>query len=177
LFSNVKCVLLSGKRIRCLDIGTGANAIYPLVGFSEYGWSFVGTDVDEQAIESAQKIVTANKMKIDNAIEFRLQKEPTDIFLGIMRGNDRFECSFCNPPFHRTKSEAVASSNRKWIGLNKKSQITNKVPTLNFGGQGTELVYEHGGEMGFLRKMIRQSSHYSVKNNVMWFTTLVSKDR
>ena len=95
LFSNIKCVLLSGKRIHCLDIGTGANAIYPLVGFSEYGWSFVGTDVDEQAIESAQKIVTANKMKIDNAIEFRLQKEPTDIFLGIMRGNDRFECSFC----------------------------------------------------------------------------------
>lgn len=50
------------------------------------------------------------------------------------------------------------------------------MPTLNFGGQGTELVYEHGGEMGFLRKMIRQSAHYSVKTSVMWFTTLVSKD-
>ena len=31
--------------------------------------------------------------------------------------------------------------------------------------------------MGFLRKMIRQSAHYSVKNTVLWFTTLVSKDR
>ena len=34
-----------GNKIRCLDIGTGANAIYPLIGFSEYGWSFVGTDI------------------------------------------------------------------------------------------------------------------------------------
>ena len=53
---------------------------------------------------------------------------------------------------------------------------TFQVPTLNFGGQGTELVYEFGGEMGFLRKMIRQSAHYSVKTTVMWFTTLVSKE-
>ena len=123
--------LFAGQRLRCLDIGTGANTIYPLIGFSEYGWDFVGTDVDERAIESAQKIVNANKARIGNSIEFRLQNEPTDIFLGIMRNGDKFACSFCNPPFHATVEEARASSNRKWIGLNRKSEITKKVSRLN----------------------------------------------
>ena len=120
-------LIFKGNKIRCLDIGTGANAIYPLIGFSEYGWNFVGTDVDKQAIESAEKIIIANKNKIGNSIEFRLQNEPTDIFLGIIRNGDKFECSFCNPPFHANENEARASSNRKWIGLNRKNEITKKV--------------------------------------------------
>jgi 23S rRNA (adenine1618-N6)-methyltransferase len=28
-----------------LDIGVGANCIYPIIGNAEYGWSFVGTDM------------------------------------------------------------------------------------------------------------------------------------
>ena len=95
-----------------------------MIGFSEYGWSFVGTDVDKQAIESAEKIVSANRNKMGKSIEFRLQNEPTDIFLGIIRNGDKFECSFCNPPFHANENEARASSNRKWIGLNRKKEIT-----------------------------------------------------
>lgn len=50
----------------------------------------------------------------------------------------------------------------------------NKTPVLNFGGQSSELIYP-GGEMKFLLRMIRQSSHPSIRNNVLWFTTLVSK--
>jgi 23S rRNA (adenine1618-N6)-methyltransferase len=29
-----------GPEVRVLDIGTGANCIYPLIGASEYGWRF-----------------------------------------------------------------------------------------------------------------------------------------
>ena len=67
-----------------------------------------------------------------DSIEFRLQNEPTDIFLGIMRNGDKFECSFCNPPFHATEDEARASSNRKWVGLNRKNEITKKVSLVRF---------------------------------------------
>lgn len=40
--------IIPGKRrgeskIRGFDIGTGANCIYPLLGASLYGWSFVGS--------------------------------------------------------------------------------------------------------------------------------------
>jgi 23S rRNA A1618 N6-methylase RlmF len=83
--------------------------------------------VDKQAIESAERIVAANKERIGDSITFRVQNEPTDIFLGVVRPGDRFECSFCNPPFHATVDEARASSNRKWMGLNRKNEITKKV--------------------------------------------------
>lgn len=33
----------SGDNVRGFDIGTGANCIYPLLGASLLGWSFVGS--------------------------------------------------------------------------------------------------------------------------------------
>lgn len=33
----------SGGKVRGFDIGTGANCIYPLLGASLLGWSFVGS--------------------------------------------------------------------------------------------------------------------------------------
>jgi 23S rRNA (adenine1618-N6)-methyltransferase len=40
-------------------IGIGANCIYPIIGNAEY-WSFVGTDIDEKAIENCSTIIEAN---------------------------------------------------------------------------------------------------------------------
>jgi 23S rRNA A1618 N6-methylase RlmF len=34
-----------GETVQGLDI-VGANCIYPIIGNSAYGWSFVGTDID-----------------------------------------------------------------------------------------------------------------------------------
>lgn len=48
--------------VRVLDIGVGANVIYPLIGHREYGWQFVGTDVDVGALKNAQRIVDANNL-------------------------------------------------------------------------------------------------------------------
>ena len=42
-----------GQAVRGLDVGVGASCIYPLIGHSEYGWSFVGSDVDERSLSSA----------------------------------------------------------------------------------------------------------------------------
>ncbi|GBG77492.1 hypothetical protein CBR_g23939 [Chara braunii] len=46
--------------VRGLDIGTGANCIYPLLGASIHGWHFVGTDTSERALEAARANVAAN---------------------------------------------------------------------------------------------------------------------
>ena len=35
-----------GNKIKVLDIGTGANLIYPILGNSIYGWSFVGSELN-----------------------------------------------------------------------------------------------------------------------------------
>jgi len=43
---------------------------------------------------------------------------------------------------------------------------------LNFAGQANELWCE-GGELAFIQRMVKES--VSVKDNVEWFTCLVSK--
>lgn len=40
-----------------LDIGVGANCIYPLIGVHEYGWRFTGSETSSQALSSAQAII------------------------------------------------------------------------------------------------------------------------
>lgn len=52
------------------DIGTGANCIYPLLGAFLLGWSFVGSDVTDIALEWAMKNVK-NNPQISQLIEIR----------------------------------------------------------------------------------------------------------
>ena len=58
-------IIPKGKNIRCLDIGVGANCIYPIIGHMEYGWSFVGSDIDAKSIESLD-IGVSIKHELDN---------------------------------------------------------------------------------------------------------------
>ncbi|KAL3694734.1 hypothetical protein R1sor_008385 [Riccia sorocarpa] len=52
-------------QIRGLDIGTGANCIYPLLGAALQGWHFVGTDITPVALCWAKKNVTQNPQYAD----------------------------------------------------------------------------------------------------------------
>ena len=49
-----------GATVRGLDIGCGANMIYPLLGAASYGWSFVGVDITEIADQGARRNRDAN---------------------------------------------------------------------------------------------------------------------
>ncbi len=163
---------ISDKIIKCLDIGTGANCIYPILGNLEYGWNFVASDIDKNAIEAAQNILGKNKnLIINSSIELRLQLNKFAIFAGIIQKNEYFHCSMCNPPFHESAEKAISVSERKVRNL-KKTDIKNI--TLNFGGKANELWCE-GGERQFLTNMITESALFA--NNVGWFTTLVSKQQ
>ena len=157
-----------GEKIRCLDIGTGANCIYPIIGNREYGWSFVGSDIDPAATQAARNIISANA-DLGDHIELRLQPNSRDIFFGIIKKGEHFDITVCNPPFHASLKEALAGSRRKTSNLSGK-KVNN--PVLNFGGQNRELWYE-GGELGFISDMIRQSRKFS--HSCLWFSSLVSK--
>lgn len=158
-----------GNNIRVLDVGVGANCIYPIVGAHDYNWNFVGTDIDEKAIAASQKIVNEND-SLQHKIELRHQKNAHDIFHGIILPNEKFHLTVCNPPFHASLQEAQQGNLRK--NRNLKNTRNTKVQ-LNFGGHGTELWCE-GGEETFIEKMILQSAVYS--NQVLWFSSLVSKE-
>ena len=161
-------VIPKGESVQGLDIGIGANCIYPILGNAVYGWSFVGTDIDEKAIQNCKKIIEKNPKLID-AISLQLQTEPRFIFKNIMESEDKFAFTICNPPFHNSKEEATKVALRK---VNNLSTNKTTTPTLNFGGQNAEL-WCPGGELGFITQMIYESAKYPM--HCLWYTTLVSK--
>lgn len=160
--------LPTGKSIRILDIGVGANCIYPIIGHQEYGWEFVGTEVDKPAKKTAETIISNNAELID-AVSVRLQESKRNIFKGIIQPGERFDFTICNPPFHNSKGEATKGTTRKLKNLGK--AVEGK-PILNFGGQNNELWCE-GGELAFITNMIYESVHFKTQCNN--FSSLVSK--
>jgi 23S rRNA (adenine1618-N6)-methyltransferase len=156
----------TGPQTRVLDIGVGANCIYPIIGRSEYGWSFIGTDIDEQALRSAKAIADANP-DLKSVLELRLQKSAGRIFEGVLKPGEKIDLTICNPPFHSSAEEARDSTRLKWKKLGK-----DPVSGRNFGGQGSEL-WCPGGEAEFVRRMIQESTKFS--GQCRWFSTLVSK--
>lgn len=159
---------VSNRKITCLDIGTGANCIYPILGVLEYGWSFIASDIDPVAIRSATKIVEMNPL-LKNKIDLRLQKDPKLFFEGILQPNDKIDITICNPPFHFSAEEAKSGSIRKIRNL--KNDKTEK-SVLNFEGKANELWCD-GGEERFVRNMIFESVKFS--KQCKQFTTLVAK--
>ena len=157
-----------GLQITGLDIGTGANMIYPILGNAIYGWSFVGTDIDAAAISNCVNIIEQNP-QLAEAVSLQLQPNSRFMFRDVILPNDRFAFTICNPPFHASAEEAEKSS------LRKITNLTGKTPTeatLNFGGNSNELWYK-GGELAFVTQMIYESARFT--SQCMWFTTLVSK--
>ena len=157
-----------GSSVAVLDIGMGANCIYPLIGSSEYGWRFVGSETDPVALRWAMKIVAENP-SVQGLIEGRLQPSATDCFKGVARPGEFFDLSMCNPPFHASAAEATEGNLRKRRNLGTNP---SRARALNFGGRSGEL-WCPGGEVGFVRRMIEQSLDF--RDQCRWFTTLVSK--
>jgi len=160
--------LPSGNKITCLDIGTGASCIYPILGVAAYGWNFIASDIEEKSLASAQNIISAND-SLKDKIQLRLQSNPKFIFTGIITPQDKIDITLCNPPFHASAEDAAKGTQRKVKNLSGKKTAA---PVLNFAGVSNELIYE-GGELAFILTMVKESRLFA--KNCFWFTTLVSK--
>ena len=164
----LKDLLLSSNldgNIKVLDIGTGANCIYPLLGQSIYNWQFVGTDVNKSSIKQAEKIIAKNQL--EDKISTRFQNNPNQILQGILAKTDTFTLTMCNPPFYKDETEANSATLKKSKGLNQDTNSINR----NFSGISNELWYK-GGEKAFLHNYLYESSLF--KNKCFWYTTLVA---
>lgn len=159
----------SGSRIKCLDIGVGASCIYPIIGNQEYGWSFIGSDIDPVAIESAKRIIETNPT-LQGTIECKLQTNSKDYFYGIIRKDELIDLSICNPPIYASVREAEPGTRRK-INLLDPDKSDDSI--LNLQSQNHELWCD-GGEEKFVRNMILQSKKFA--SNCFCFSTLVSKE-
>jgi 23S rRNA (adenine1618-N6)-methyltransferase len=162
--------LPSGKHIKVLDIGTGANLIYPIIGSQSYGWQFVASDIDPVSVKTANSIVQSNAC-LNGLIRLQQQKNSRSIFKGVIAAEDRFDLTMCNPPFHASMADAQASNQRKIRNLGKGKKTGPA--KLNFGGQKAEL-WCPGGEIRFLKDMAKESLEFG--QQVCWFSSLVSKE-
>ncbi|KAL3156172.1 hypothetical protein ABBQ32_012459 [Trebouxia sp. C0010 RCD-2024] len=80
-----------------LDVGCGANCIYPLLGAALNGWRFVGTDITDIAIEWAKKNVSSNP-NLAKLIEIRQtghSNKPLDA-ANVSEVRDQGPYSFCS---------------------------------------------------------------------------------
>ena len=157
-----------GDAVCVLDIGVGANAIYPMIGRVAYGWRFVGTDIDPAALKNAEHIFDCNAV-LARGFASQLQTQREHIFEGVIQPGEFFDLTVCNPPFHSSAADAAGGTRRKLrnLGHDQPGKLA-----LNFGGQGNELWCE-GGEIAFVKQMIRESRVFGPQ--CLWFTTLVSK--
>lgn len=163
---------INHEKIKVLDIGTGASCIYPLLGNKIYGWKFVATDSEIQSIKAAKQIIRANN-GLKKAIDIRHQTQSNKIFQEMIKEQEKFHVTLCNPPFHDSPEQANEGSKRKWSNLGKTEQNKKfESPTLNFAGRSNELWCK-GGELAFIHNMVRESQYYG--QQVAWFTSLVSK--
>ena len=160
--------------VKLLDIGTGANGIYPLLACQIYGWQCVGSDINPQSLENVAAIITQNP-RLKERFKLRTQHDKHQIFAGIIQAGEYFDVSVCNPPFHASLDEALKGNQLKLNNLARhrgEQNIDAKSPSLNFGGLGAELWCK-GGEQLFLKKLIKESQVYATQ--CRWFTSLVSK--
>ncbi len=158
--------------ITLLDIGTGANGIYPLIACQLYGWQCVGSDINPQSLDNVAAIIAKNP-NLQERFTLRTQHDKHHIFEGIIQAGEFFDVSVCNPPFHASQEEALKGSQRKLNNLARnRGDETATSSRLNFGGQAAELWCK-GGEQAFLKKMIKESQAFSTQ--CRWFTSLVSK--
>lgn len=169
------------KKPHVLDIGTGASLIYPIIGSQSYGWYFTATDIDPVSINTAKAICEINP-NLKKLVTVKQQKNPKNIFKGIIGEHDYFDITVCNPPFHGSMQDVLDANNRKQSKLQKNrarrnpngqaNKFADAKNNLNFGGQNAELWTE-GGEFSFISRMINESVGYA--HQVNWFTTLVSR--
>jgi 23S rRNA (adenine1618-N6)-methyltransferase len=166
-------LLAETHEVKLLDIGTGANGIYPLLACKTYGWQCVGSDINAQSLENVSTIIEHNTDLKDN-FTLRHQADKNQFFKGIIQPNEYFDVMVCNPPFHASEEDALKGSRRKVNNLarNRGDNAQTKNAPLNFGGMEAELWCKCG-EALFLKKMIKESKKFA--NQVGWFTSLVSK--
>ncbi|PRQ21908.1 putative 23S rRNA (adenine(1618)-N(6))-methyltransferase [Rosa chinensis] len=182
-----------GDKVRGFDIGTGANCIYPLLGASLLGWSFVGSDMTDVALEWAEKNVRDNP-HISELIEIRkvesgentlpaegsnneaLVSTKTEIYLteDMGREGNSLNTGYYGPPillgvvrdgeeFDFCMCNPPFFETMEEAGLN---------PKTSCGGTPAEMICP-GGEKAFVTCIIEDS--VTLRHTFRWYTSMLGR--
>ena len=168
-FLTEKFNVSENSQLNGLDMGSGANGIYCILGAQYFNWKMVGSETDAKAVEIANANIQKTK-GLNDKIEIRHQQDKGSLFKNTIQANEQFDFVVCNPPFHSSKEEALKGSLRKVKNLG--GYAVKEKFLLNFEGQANEL-WCNGGEVLFIKRLIKESVGF--KNQVKVFSTLVAK--
>ncbi|KAF0753513.1 U6 small nuclear RNA (adenine-(43)-N(6))-methyltransferase [Aphis craccivora] len=135
------------KKIKGIDIGS--SCIYPLLAAKQFQWSMVGTDINKEAIKNAIKNVEKNNLQ--NLIQV-LEVSEWERLLPVAV-DEHYDFCMCNPPFH------------SYSNLNSSDDEANNSIGI------TSEMYTIGGEVDFVKKMIKESE--ILQNSISIYTTMV----
>ncbi|KAF8874878.1 hypothetical protein CPB84DRAFT_1797148 [Gymnopilus junonius] len=150
---------VSSRRIRGLDIGTGATAIYPILACkTEQSWEMVVTELDDYSYECACDNVSSNNMQTS----IKVKKASVDGPILFPVENQNFDFSMCNPPFYGSKEEVAQSAESKELP-----------PNAVCTGAEIEMIFSQGGEEGFVGRMVEESER--LQTRCKWYTSMLGK--
>ncbi|KAF3918591.1 hypothetical protein AA313_de0201915 [Arthrobotrys entomopaga] len=141
--------------------GTGASAIYPLLGCAQFPhWNFIATEIDPASLLHASKNIQQNSLETRITLvdvshaEYIFPKEVTE-------SAESIDFTMCNPPFYSSVNDMMSSAKLK------------SVPPLSAcTGSTTEMVTE-GGEVAFVGRIIDES--LKLREKVRWYTSMLGK--
>lgn len=180
----------SGRQ-RVIDIGTGANCIYPLLGSALLGWTFLGTERDEVSVVAARRNVELNgwsdRIEVraargakavgsaaDDPIhaatdpaqpeaheDVQIDRDEPPILHGLLRPGEVFGACMCNPPFYDLHEQPRG----RW-------HTASGATSTRCSATESEMFCT-GGEVGFIRRLVRES--LELRHVVGWYTSLVGR--
>ncbi|KAF9260061.1 S-adenosyl-L-methionine dependent methyltransferase [Marasmius fiardii PR-910] len=155
------CEVVAGEQaVVGVDIGTGASAIYPLLGCRlEPSWSFVVTELDDLSESHAQKNVRANNLS--DRVRIMKATATGPILIPLSDPSQNFYFTMCNPPFYSSTEDVVRSSEAKEFG-----------PSAVCTGATVEMITE-GGESAFVRRIVEESLVFGTR--CKWYTSMLGK--
>lgn len=140
--------------------GTGTSCVYPLIGCARnQNWTFLATDIDDEIIKHAQNNVDMNP-SIKDRITIIKNNDPLRIFPDSLPMNEsKFKFVVCNPPFYADSEDL--ETRRAF----KKHKPNSDRCEMSKSELGTDL----GGEIGFIKKIIDESSEASLSTHISYY--------
>ncbi|KAK7749108.1 hypothetical protein SLS62_008395 [Diatrype stigma] len=165
------------RRVRGLDIGTGASLIYPLLACAQRPrWSFLATDIDARSLAFARRNAERNGLLggrvrvVDRSGAGAGADAPLIPPLDELVGADAtLDFVMTNPPFYASEAEQRDLARQK-----------ARPPRSACTGAPVEMVYSGdngggggGGEVGFVRRLLDES--LALGTRVQWYTAMLGK--
>ncbi|KAF9819819.1 hypothetical protein IEO21_01910 [Rhodonia placenta] len=150
-----------------IDVGTGASAIYPLLGCrSNPSWNFVATDVDEKSLHHARLNVQQNCLQERISVIASDPAGPILLHLFNLENRIRdprakYDFTMCNPPFYSSRKDVLHSA-----------EVKEFEPTAVCTGADVEMITP-GGEANFVCTMVRES--LETRAQCRWYTSMLGK--